>query len=52
MKTKSILALFLTLVLIVVGYFLILKLPIPCKPVEKSIAVLPFKNVSPDEENT
>jgi len=37
--------------LIVVGYFLILNLSKSFKPVEKSIAVLPFRNDSPNDSS-
>ena len=43
---------FISLVLIVLGYLFIPKLFESSKPLEKSIAVLPFFNDSPDEENT
>ncbi|MBN1183168.1 MAG: hypothetical protein JXB49_12820 [Bacteroidales bacterium] len=52
MKTKSISILVLLLVLIVAGYFLIPTLLKSSKPVENSIAVLPFINDSSDESNT
>jgi TolB-like protein len=52
MKTKSILTIVLVLALVVVGFFLILKLSKSSKPVEKSIAVLPFINKSADQDNT
>jgi TolB-like protein len=54
-KTKSILAIFLVLAFAVVGYFLILKSTKSSKSpktVEKSIAVLPFRNEGSDVENT
>jgi TolB-like protein len=51
MKTKTFLVLFLLLALIVVGYFLIRNLSKSSKPVEKSIAVLPFANDSPSDSN-
>jgi len=40
------------LALIVLAYFFFFKRAESSNPVEKSIAVLPFKNDSPDEENT
>ena len=49
MKTKSLVVYLLILVLIVVGYFLITKLFKSSTPVEKSIAVLPFRNDSPND---
>jgi TolB-like protein len=51
LKAKVIIASFLLLALIIVGYFFIPELSKSSKPVEKSIAVLPFINDSPDEEN-
>jgi TolB-like protein len=51
MKAKPLLITILVLVLIVVGYFLIPKLSKSSKPVEKSIAVLPFANESPSDSN-
>ncbi len=42
----------ITLVLIIAGYLFIPKLTKPYAQPEKSIAVLPFINDSPDEENT
>jgi TolB-like protein len=52
MKTKYFLISILVLVLIVAGYFLIPKLFNRAKPVENSIAVLPFRDDSLDESNT
>jgi len=52
LKPKIIIASFVVLALIVLGYLFIPKLFKSSKPVEKSIAVLPFKNDSPDKENT
>lgn len=52
MKTKSLLILLLVLGLIVLGYFLIPKLFKSSEPVENSIAVLPFKDISSNPENT
>lgn len=58
MKTKSLVISLLVLVLIVMGYFLILRLfksskqlekSIVVLPFEKSIAVLPFRNDSPND---
>jgi TolB-like protein len=51
MKTRTLLVLFFVLALIVVGYFLILNLSKSSKPVEKSIAVLPFRNDSPNDSS-
>jgi TolB-like protein len=51
MKTKSLLVFFLVFVLIVVGYFIIPKLFKSSETLENSIAVLPFRNDSPDETN-
>jgi TolB-like protein/Tfp pilus assembly protein PilF len=52
LKSKISLASVIVLVMIVLGYFFIPKLTRSSKPVEKSIAVLPFINDSPDKENT
>jgi TolB-like protein/Tfp pilus assembly protein PilF len=52
LKTKIIIASFFVIALMVLGYFFIPKLSKSSKPVEKSIAVLPFINDSPDQENT
>jgi TolB-like protein len=51
-KIKIIVASILVLALIMLGYFLIPKLMKPSVQLEKSIAVLPFINDSPDQENT
>ncbi len=51
LKVKIILGAFLGLALIVLGYFFIPELFKSSEPVEKSIAVLPFKNDSNDSEN-
>ena len=51
-KTKIIIGLVVGLALVLLGYFFIPKLSNSSKPIEKSIAVLPFKNDSPDQENT
>ncbi|MCJ7448219.1 MAG: hypothetical protein MUO72_11030 [Bacteroidales bacterium] len=50
LKSRFIIASFLVLALIALGYFFIPKLFIPSKPVEKSIAVLPFANLGSDED--
>ena len=50
LKPKIIIASFLVLVLIVLGYLIIPKLFKSSKPVEISIAVLPFENMSGDPE--
>jgi TolB-like protein/Tfp pilus assembly protein PilF len=50
LKPKIIIGSFLVLALLVLGYFFIPKLFESSKPVEKSIAVLPFENLSSDEE--
>jgi Predicted integral membrane protein len=49
-KQKIIIGSLLVLVLIALGYFFIPKLSKSSKPVEKSIAVLPFKSLSNDPE--
>src|ERR1035437_756242 len=49
LKTKIIIASFIMLALIMLGYFFIPKLSKSSKPVEKSIAVLPFINDSPND---
>jgi TolB-like protein len=51
LKAKIITGFLLALVLIALGYFFIPKLFKSSKPFEKSIAILPFKNDSPDEGN-
>ena len=51
LKPKIIIISTIILALIVLGYFIIPKLSKSSKPVEKSIAVLPFINDSPDKEN-
>ncbi|MCX6254465.1 MAG: hypothetical protein NTV31_08325 [Bacteroidia bacterium] len=51
LKPKIIIGSFLVLALLVLGYFFIPKLFKSSESVEKSIAVLPFKNDSPNEEN-
>jgi TolB-like protein/Flp pilus assembly protein TadD len=48
LKPKIIIGSFFMLALLVLGYFFIPKLPNSSKPVEKSIAVLPFRNLSND----
>jgi TolB-like protein/Tfp pilus assembly protein PilF len=50
LKPKIIIGSLLVLVLIALGYLFIPKLFSPSKPVEKSIAVLPFKSLSDDPE--
>jgi TolB-like protein/Tfp pilus assembly protein PilF len=52
LKTKVLAGSLLILALIAIGYFLIPKLVPSNNKVEKSIAVLPFINDSPDQENT
>ena len=52
LKTKIIIASVIILALIVLGYFFIPKLSKSSKPVEKSIAVLPFRNDSPNDSTT
>ncbi|MCJ7446134.1 MAG: hypothetical protein MUO72_00400 [Bacteroidales bacterium] len=52
LKTKIIISSVIVLALIILGYFFIPKLFKSSEQVEKSIAILPFKNDSPDEENT
>jgi len=49
---KILIPLFLVPVLVVLGLLLIPGLSETSKPIQKSIAVLPFFNDSPDEENT
>jgi TolB-like protein/cytochrome c-type biogenesis protein CcmH/NrfG len=51
LKIKIVIASFILLALIVLGYFFIPILSKSSKPLEKSIAVLPFINDSPDQEN-
>src|ERR1035437_6223630 len=48
LKAKIIIASVIILALIVLGYFFIPKLSISSNPIEKSIAVLPFKSLSDD----
>jgi TolB-like protein len=50
-QTKPFLITILVLVLILVGYFIIPKLFKSSKPVEKSIAVLPFRNDSTNDSS-
>ena len=52
LKAKIILTSAIVLAMIVLGYFFIPKLFKSSKPIEKSIAVLPFINDSPDPENS
>ena len=52
LRTKIIIGAFILLVLIVAGYFIVPKLIKPKEQLEKSIAVLPFRNDSPDEQYT
>jgi TolB-like protein len=51
LNPKIIVASVIVLALIILGYFFVPKLTKSSKPAEKSIAVLPFKNDSPDKEN-
>jgi TolB-like protein len=51
-KTKIIIASVTILALIVIGYFLITTLTKPKEQLEKSIAVLPFRNDSPNDSTT
>jgi TolB-like protein len=51
MKKTTFLAILLVLLLVIVGYFIIRNLSKSPKPVEKSIAVLPFVNESPSDSN-
>jgi TolB-like protein len=51
-RQKFIIGALILLVLIVVGYFIFPKLIKPKKPLEKSIAVLPFVNDSPNDSTT
>jgi len=51
LKPKIIMGSFFVLTLLVLGYIIITKLSNSSKPLEKSIAVLPFINDSPDKEN-
>ncbi len=51
-RIKIIIATVVVLALIMLGYFLIPKFSKPKEQLEKSIAVLPFINDSPDQENT
>ena len=51
-KTKIIIATIAVLALIVFGYFLIPRLSKPKEQLEKSIAVLPFRNDSPNDSTT
>jgi adenylate cyclase len=50
-RTKIIIASFIILGLIIIGYFLTPKLSKPKEQLEKSIAVLPFINDSPNDSN-
>ncbi|MCX6328974.1 MAG: hypothetical protein NTZ85_05585, partial [Bacteroidia bacterium] len=52
LRTKIIVGSIIALVLIILGFFFIPKFIKPTKQLEKSIAVLPFINDSPDQENT
>jgi TolB-like protein len=52
LKAKIILTSAIVLAMIVLGYFFIPKLFKSSKPIEKSVAVLPFINDSPDPENS
>jgi TolB-like protein len=51
-RTKIIVGLVTALALVLLGYFLITTVLEPGEQLEKSIAVLPFINDSPDQENT
>ena len=51
-KTKIIIGSIILLALIILGYFLIPKLSKPKEQLEKSIAVLPFRNDSPNDSTT
>ena len=51
LKSKIIIASVVVLALIVLGYFIIPRLSNSSKPIEKSIAVLPFRNDSRDSTN-
>ena len=51
-KTKFIIPILIVLALFVLGYFLIPILSKPKEQLEKSIAVLPFKNNSPNDSTT
>ncbi len=50
-RTKFIAGSLITLALIVIGYFFLPKLLKSSEQLEKSIAILPFRNDSPDQEN-
>jgi TolB-like protein/tetratricopeptide (TPR) repeat protein len=52
LKSKILIGALLVIALIIIGYFFIPKLTKSNNQVEKSIAVLPFMNDSPDQENT
>jgi TolB-like protein len=52
LRTKIIAGALILLALIALGYFLIPKLFKPSEPLDKSIAVLPFRNDSPNDSNT
>jgi TolB-like protein len=52
LKTKIIIASVIILALVVLGYFLIPTLSKPKEQLEKSIAVLPFRNDSPNDSTT
>jgi TolB-like protein len=52
LKTKLIITSVIILALIVLGYFFIPKLAESSKPVDKSIAILPFRNDSPNDSTT
>jgi TolB-like protein len=51
LKTKIITGSVIILVIIALGYFILPRIVKPSAVLEKSIAVLPFKNDSPDAEN-
>jgi TolB-like protein/Tfp pilus assembly protein PilF len=52
LNLKLLIGVFLILGLILLGFFLIPKLSVQYKPDEKSIAILPFENLSNDDENS
>jgi TolB-like protein/Flp pilus assembly protein TadD len=52
LKARIITGTFISIVLIILGYFVIPRLFKPNEKYEKSIAVLPFRNDSPNDSNT
>ncbi len=50
-RIKIITGIILVAVLIATGYFVVSKLVNSSEPIEKSIAILPFRNDSPDQQN-